>query len=76
MTIRTTRDQANLQELGGVSVQVVSLGLGHDPSVQLPDLVVLASLAFVGPVTSSTDDIRCGLVWCLGNRLADKGGRS
>lgn len=61
-----------LEKLGGVSVKMISLSLGHDPSVQLSDLVVLASLTLVGPVTSSTDYVRGGLVRCLSDRLADE----
>ena len=50
------------------------LGRGHDPKVEFSDLVVLASLAFVGPMTPSADDVRGGLVGRFGDRLADKGG--
>jgi hypothetical protein len=50
------------------------LGGSHHPKIQFSDLVVLASLAFVGPMTPSADDVRGGLVRRFSDRLSDKGG--
>jgi hypothetical protein len=42
---------------------MVPLNLGHCSSVEFPNLIVLASLAFVGPVSLSADDIGGRLIW-------------
>ena len=54
------------KELGGIVVQVIPLSLSHDSSIEFPNLIVLASLALVGPMRPSTDDVGGGLVGCFG----------
>ncbi len=59
---------------------MIPLLRGHDPSVKLADLVILASLALVGPVALAGDDVAGSLVrrfshrvtrkaWCAGRRV-------
>lgn len=63
------------KELGGIVMQVIPLSLSHDSSIEFPNLIVLASLALVGPMRPSTDDIGGGLVRCLRYRFTREGGR-
>jgi len=43
-------------------MEMIPLFLGHDPSIELPDLIILANLSFVGPMRSPRNDIGSSLV--------------
>lgn len=61
------------KQLCGVAVQMVSLHVRHNPRVQLTNLVVLAGLSLVLPVTLARDNVAGGLEWSLGSGRRESG---
>ena len=57
---------SHLEKLGGVAMKMIPVLQSHNTLIQLPNLIVLALLAFMRPVALARDDIVRGLVWSLG----------
>jgi hypothetical protein len=50
------------KKLGGIVMEMIPLFFGHDPSIQFPDLIILANLSLMGPMRSPRNDVGSSLV--------------